>query len=98
VMHALARFASTDSAFADFGGVESHLAMVPGQSPSPVGGHVVILDGDEAVRRMARVVIEPMGYTCYEAQDGLTAMDLINDFPIDLILVDVMLREMNGYD
>src|SRR5262249_55995297 len=39
-----------------------------------------------------------MGCTCHEAGDGLMAMDLINDHPIDLILLDMMLPEMNGYD
>src|SRR5262249_58942911 len=38
------------------------------------------------------------GYTCHEAQDGLTAMEVINDHPIDLLLIDMMLKEMNGYD
>jgi len=39
-----------------------------------------------------------MGCTCHDAGDGLTALDLINDHPIDLLLIDMNLREMNGYD
>src|SRR5262249_57004348 len=98
VMHALARFASAETAFSNLDVLDSRVNLLPGDSGATVTRHVLILDDEPAVRKLARAVIEPMGCTCYEAGDGLTAMDLINDHPIDLILLGMMLPEVNCSD
>ena len=60
--------------------------------------HVLILDDDSKNAQLLRAVIEPMGCECHDERDGFAAMDLINSEPIDLLLLDLNLQGLDGYD
>ena len=98
VMHALARFASAEAVNASPDALDSRVGLAPTGATGTAARHVLILDDDASVRKLARAVIEPMGCVCHEAGDGMTALDQISDHPIDLILIDLKLPQMNGYD
>lgn len=48
--------------------------------------HVLVLDGDEAIRASLRLLLEETGYTVVEAPDGRTALDLLSASP-DCVVV-----------
>lgn len=58
---------------------------------------VLIVEDEELMREVIRDYFEAAGYAVSEAGDGLTAMDLIDTMDFDLILLDVMLPEADGF-
>jgi len=62
------------------------------------GPLVLIVDDDERVREYVRVNLEMEGYSVREAasaEEGLSALD---DEPPDLILLDVMMPQVDGWE
>lgn len=59
---------------------------------------ILVVDDDEAVRSVARVVLERDGYTVLEAEDGAQALLMCEAFGSapDLILTDIMMPEVDG--
>ncbi|MEM7182791.1 MAG: hybrid sensor histidine kinase/response regulator [Spirochaetota bacterium] len=43
-------------------------------------------------------IFEPLGYKTMVALDGKTAIRLINDYKPDLVLLDIMMPQMDGYE
>ncbi len=54
------------------------------------------MDDDPYVREGIRDVLEHEGYETLEAGDGKTALDLLDDEPIDLLLLDLELPRVPG--
>ena len=60
--------------------------------------NILVVDDDKNTRRLMKVVIEEAGYTVYAAADGKEALALLGEQHIDLILLDVMMPGMDGYE
>jgi len=70
----------------------------PAQVSSDTGPLVLIVDDDDRLREYVRVNLEAEGYTVREAanaEDGLTALG--EESP-DLILLDVMMPQVDGWE
>jgi len=61
-------------------------------------GHVLVVDDERAIRRLLRMYLTDAGYTVTEAPDGEQAVDQVRRGGIDLVLLDVMLPGMDGYE
>lgn len=59
---------------------------------------ILIVDDEEKIRELIRVNLEIVGFTCYEADDGIKAVQLIDDIGPDLVLLDIMLPRKNGFE
>lgn len=61
-------------------------------------GSVLVVDDEESVRRVARVVLGRAGYKVVEASDGIAALALMDDPAnhFQAVLVDVRMPHMNG--
>ncbi|MGA7989946.1 MAG: response regulator [Thermoanaerobaculia bacterium] len=59
---------------------------------------VLLVEDDDAVRRLVRDVLERNGYTVHEAASGAEAMEVARRIAaaIDLVVSDVVMPEMNG--
>ena len=57
---------------------------------------ILILDDDEVVRRLLRVMLEGGGYLTLEASEGAEALRLLREARPDLILVDWNMPGMSG--
>ncbi|MEO8336370.1 MAG: response regulator [bacterium] len=57
---------------------------------------ILLVEDEEAVRRVARRALEMHGYTIIDAADGPTALALAAANAIDLVLSDVMMPGMPG--
>jgi len=54
---------------------------------------------DEPVNRLVlRKIMEPRGYKVFDAEDGLSGIELAMQNHIDLILLDINMAGMNGYE
>lgn len=61
-------------------------------------GSLLVVDDDEANRDMLARRLARLGYTVALAEHGRAALDRLREAPFDLILLDVMMPEMNGYE
>ncbi|CAN5475488.1 hypothetical protein BH09GEM1_BH09GEM1_29060 [soil metagenome] len=69
----------------------------PNRSKTASGGEQILLVEDEdAVRRVARRALEIHGYRIHEASDGPSAIQLASKCEIDMVLTDVMMPGMLG--
>ncbi len=58
---------------------------------------VLVVDDIEANRDLLGRRLQRQGHTVTLAQDGLQALELIQAQPFDLVLLDIMMPRMNGY-
>lgn len=104
VMQVMARYANPGTplvgldALSNGAGLAAPTETIPGLSRQIKPYHVLILEDEEPVRQVVRATLEPLNLVCHEAAEGVTAMELIHDQPIDLILLDLNLPGLHGYD
>jgi signal transduction histidine kinase len=65
------------------------------QRPKPL---ILTVDDDEMERFLQREVLEPAGFDIIEAKSGAQALKLYASCRPDLVVLDVMMPEMNGFD
>ena len=59
--------------------------------------HILIVDDEEKIRAIIRKYAEFDGYTITEAKDGIEAVNLCREHEYDLIILDVMMPELDGF-
>src|SRR3990172_2949250 len=59
---------------------------------------ILVVDDEERNRRLLAAMLEAEGYAAAEAADGAQALDLARQSPPDLILLDIMMPGMDGYE
>ena len=59
---------------------------------------ILIADDEKEIVSLLKFYLEPEGYTVYEAYDGKQAERIFEAESIDLIIVDIMMPDMNGYE
>jgi CheY-like chemotaxis protein len=70
-------------------------------TPPPSGeGTLLLVEDEEAVRRLARRVLEGAGYRVLEAANGPDALRMVQSWegPLDLVLTDVIMPGMSGQE
>jgi len=96
----------------DFGTTVSLYLPLAGEAPEPVptrkrhhnearlSGTVLIVDDEEGLLKIAKAFLEEMGYTTYHAQDGASALAVVEQHnDIDLIVTDILMPGgMNGVE
>lgn len=59
---------------------------------------ILLIDDDERIRIALRLALEDEGYAIEEAGTGEDALTVFNQHPTDVVLIDVMLPGMSGFD
>ena len=59
--------------------------------------NILVADDHEHIRRLYEVTLEQNGYKPYTASNGREALSLLETTHIDLIVLDIMMPEMDGY-
>ena len=59
---------------------------------------ILIVEDEEAIANLIKVNLTAEGYCCICAYDGRAGADYIEKETFDLILLDIMLPEKNGYE
>lgn len=59
---------------------------------------ILIVEDDEAIANLININLKAEGYHCICAFDGKTGANLIEKDDFDLILLDIMLPEIDGYE
>lgn len=60
--------------------------------------NILIVEDSANVRNYVYQILERAGYTCYTAENGKEALELMNHNQVDLAVVDIMMPEMDGYE
>jgi type IV pilus assembly protein PilB len=63
---------------------------------APEGNRVLVADDDPQMRRLIRIVLQREGFEVLEANDGLDALELIEQGSVDLVILDVEMPRLNG--
>jgi twitching motility two-component system response regulator PilG len=58
---------------------------------------VLVVDDSETIRRSAEIFLRLTGLEVILSSDGFDALSKISDFNPDLILVDIMMPKLDGY-
>ncbi|MFH0793255.1 MAG: response regulator [bacterium] len=59
---------------------------------------VVIIDDEQDICSLVRMALEPKGYSISEAYDGESGLELIKTKKPDLVICDIKMPKMNGYE
>lgn len=59
---------------------------------------ILVVDDDRSITTMLESLLSAAGYTVLVAYDGLDAMVKVKSHLPDVIILDVMMPEINGYD
>ena len=59
---------------------------------------ILIVEDEEPISNLIRMNLSKAGYQCRCAFDGKEAADMMATNPFDLILLDIMLPKINGYE
>jgi len=59
---------------------------------------ILVVDDEERNRRLLVAMLETEGYSASEAADGTQALALVRHSPPDLILLDIMMPGIDGYE
>jgi DNA-binding response OmpR family regulator len=60
--------------------------------------HILVIDDDKNTRRLFRAVLENAGYQVYTADNGISALETMDQEHIDLVIADIMMPQMDGYE
>jgi chemosensory pili system protein ChpA (sensor histidine kinase/response regulator) len=66
--------------------------------PEPAYQKILIADDSVYMRQSVRQILERVGYSLYEAHDGVEALEQILEQPPDLLLLDIEMPNLNGFD
>jgi len=58
---------------------------------------ILIVDDSKEIRNILFTFLKEKGFEVYTAENGKKALDLIKEKVIDLIITDIRMPEMNGY-
>ncbi|HMO57811.1 MAG TPA: alpha/beta fold hydrolase [Roseiflexaceae bacterium] len=72
--------------------------MLPAGSENPLRGSLLVVDDNDNNRDMLSRRLERLGYQVATAVNGRVALELLHQASFDLILLDIMMPEMNGYE
>ena len=59
--------------------------------------HILVVDDDKSTRRLMQAILEAENYTVSLAENGAKALDVMEREHIDLVILDIMMPEMDGY-
>ena len=60
--------------------------------------HILVVDDDRSTRLYVRALLQAERYTVSLAQNGVEALSVLEQEHIDLVVLDVMMPQMDGYE
>ncbi len=59
--------------------------------------HILVVDDDRHTRMLMEAILKAENYTVYTADNGVTALEVMDAHHIDLVVLDIMMPKMDGY-
>ena len=67
-------------------------------TPDGTGHRILVIDDDVAIRVLLQAVLKRINFEVDLAEDGEVALQRLDDHPYDLILLDLMMPRLTGYE
>lgn len=68
-------------------------------TPSKVhSGNILVVDDEPALRELVDKILSSAGYSVLQARNGAQALDLLAINKVDVVISDVIMPEMDGYE
>lgn len=59
---------------------------------------ILVVDDDKNTRKLLQAVLEQDGYRVFTAENGEVALSVLDDQHVDLVVLDIMMPKMDGYE
>ncbi len=59
--------------------------------------NILVVDDEKLIRDVIKEYLTLEKMQVYEAEDGNEAINIVNKYPIDLVIMDIMMPKMDGY-
>ncbi|MCF6312497.1 MAG: response regulator [Verrucomicrobiales bacterium] len=76
----------------------AHFPVPDGSEPEPNQFRLLIVDDQSANRLILSRLLNISGYLTFEAHDGQQALDFILSHPLDLVIMDLEMPNMDGLE
>lgn len=60
--------------------------------------NILVVDDEASILNFLKMGLESEGFTVYTAEDGRSAVNIAKSLELDIIILDIMLPELNGYE
>ena len=60
--------------------------------------HILVVDDDKNTRKLLKAVLENESYKVFTAENGEAALEVMDKQHIDLVVLDIMMPKMDGYE
>ena len=60
--------------------------------------NILVVEDDKHTRKLLETILKREGYSVFKAEDGVKALEVLEDHHIDLIILDIMMPNMDGYE
>lgn len=59
---------------------------------------ILIVEDEEPIRKLIRKTLVTVSTSVYEAKNGKQALEMIDKYDFDLIILDILMEDISGYD
>ena len=59
---------------------------------------ILVVEDDKHTRKLMETILKRQGYSVFVAEDGVQGMEVLDNHHIDLIILDVMMPNMDGFE
>lgn len=59
---------------------------------------ILVVDDDKNIRKLMTVVLSNEGFAVLSASDGKKALEIMDKEMVDMVIVDIMMPNLNGYE
>ena len=59
---------------------------------------ILVADDETSIRLLYSEELKEEGYEVYQAANGLEALEIVDKIPLDLVILDIKMPEMNGIE
>ena len=59
--------------------------------------NLLVVDDSPANRKLLRITLEDEGHSVFEARDGVEALSVLEGAPVDAVISDILMPNMDGY-
>ncbi len=70
--------------------------MSPALTKEELRVRLLVVDDEQSIRKLCMTVGEALGFICLEADSGESALTLLEEQPVHMILSDMVMPHMSG--
>lgn len=59
---------------------------------------ILIVEDEEPIRKLINKILSTQGMLVYQAENGRQGLEMINKYSFDLVLLDIIMDDISGYD